>query len=59
MVLRKSLYIRWSAGRSPRVREVNPGRDPSITLANASCTCVCEYIHIYESLLYPFGKPLF
>ena len=29
MVLRKSFYIRWSAGRSPRVHEVNPGRDPS------------------------------
>ena len=28
MVLRKSFYIRWSAGRSPRVHEVNPGRDP-------------------------------
>ena len=27
--LRKSFYIRWSAGRSPRVHEVNPGRDPS------------------------------
>ena len=27
--LRKSLYIHWSAGRSPRVHEVNPGRDPS------------------------------
>ena len=26
MVLRKSFYIRWSAGRSPRVHEVNPGR---------------------------------
>ena len=32
MVLRKSFYIRWSAGRSPRVHEVNPGRDPSSTL---------------------------
>ena len=32
MVLRKSFYIRWSAGRSPRVHEVNPGRDPSIYL---------------------------
>ena len=32
MVLRKSFYIRWSAGRSPRVHEVNPGRDPSKTL---------------------------
>ena len=31
MVLRKSFYIRWSAGRSPRVREVNPGRDPSVS----------------------------
>ena len=29
MVLRKSFYIRWSAGRSPQVHEVNPGRDPS------------------------------
>ena len=29
MVLRKSFYIHWSAGRSPRVHEVNPGRDPS------------------------------
>ena len=29
MVLRKCFYIRWSAGRSPRVHEVNPGRDPS------------------------------
>ena len=29
-VLRKSFYIHWSAGRSPRVHEVNPGRDLSI-----------------------------
>ena len=29
IVLRKSFYIRWSAERSPRVNEVNPGRDPS------------------------------
>ena len=29
MVLRKSFYIHWSAGRSPRVHEVNPGRGPS------------------------------
>ena len=28
-VLRKSFYIHWSAGRSPRVHEVNPGLDPS------------------------------
>ena len=30
MVLRKSFYILWSAGRSRRVHEVNSGRDPSI-----------------------------
>ena len=30
MVLRKCFYIRWSAGISPRVHEVNPGWDPSI-----------------------------
>ena len=29
MVLRKSFYIHWSTGRSPRVHEVNPGWDPS------------------------------
>ena len=29
MVLWKSFYIHWSAGRPPRVHEVNPGRDPS------------------------------
>ena len=34
MVLRKSFYIRWSAGRSPRVHEVNPGRDPSLGALN-------------------------
>ena len=31
-VLRKSFYIHWSAGRSPRVHEVNPSRDPSAGL---------------------------
>ena len=29
MVLRKSFYIHWSVGRSPRVHEVNSDRDPS------------------------------
>ena len=33
MVLRKSFYIHWSAGRSPRVHEVNPGRDPSVPMS--------------------------
>ena len=32
IVLRKSFYIYWSAGRSPQVHEVNPGRDPSTSL---------------------------
>ena len=30
IVLRKSFYIHWSVGRSPRVHEVNPGLNPSI-----------------------------
>ena len=34
MILRKSFYIRWSAGRSPRVHDVNPGRDPSKAAGN-------------------------
>ena len=34
IVLRKSFYIHWSAGRSPRVHEVNPGRDPSEEVRN-------------------------
>ena len=40
MVLRKSFYIHWSAGRSPRVHEVNLGRDPSCgtSLQNRTCT---------------------
>ena len=33
MVLRKSFYIHWSAGRSPRVHEVNPGRDSSMVIS--------------------------
>ena len=33
MVLRKCFYIRLSAGRSPRVHEVNSGRDPSLFTA--------------------------
>ena len=36
MVLRKSFYIHLSAGRSRRVHEVNPGRDPSNGLVEAS-----------------------
>ena len=44
MVLRKSFYIRWSAGRSPRVHEVNPGRDPSCGVL-LGCLCwLCPYV---------------
>ena len=38
MVLRKCFYIRWSAGRSPRVHEVNPGRDPSTLMSRRGST---------------------
>ena len=34
MVLRKSFYIHWSAERSPRVHEVNPGRGLSLERIN-------------------------
>ena len=47
MVLRKSFYIRWSAGRSPRVHEVNPGRDPSLSVKilfdHKSCDLCIHY----------------
>ena len=51
MILRKSFYIRWSAGRSPRVHEVNPGRDPSIAarikrcLPNIICPAQTAFVH--------------
>ena len=46
MVLRKSFYIRWSAGRSPRVHEVNPGRDPSdmVTLGSIEIVYLSDVI---------------
>ena len=40
MILRKSFYIRWSAGRSPRVHEVNPGRDPSQLVSQGRHGCI-------------------
>ena len=43
MVLRKSFYIRWSAGRSPRVHEVNPGGDPSCLFFILVSTNVGKY----------------
>ena len=46
MVLRKSFYIRWSAGRSPRVHEVNPGRDPSNGVRNYSSHSPLLFIQI-------------
>ena len=42
MILRKSFYIRWSAGRSPRVHEVNPGRDPSTPIPRFKFLHVCS-----------------
>ena len=60
MVLRKSFYIRWSAGRSPRVHEVNPGRDPSLwdmTIARALRWGVASIrIIIYWAWLTLYGK---
>ena len=47
MVLRKSFYIRWSAGRSPRVHEVNPGRDPSNELSGISPQASCAFRHFH------------
>ena len=41
MVLRKSFYIHWSAGRSPRVHEVNPGRDPSHSPQRTNSFLLC------------------
>ena len=38
-VLRKSFYIHWSVGRSPRVHEVNPGGDPSISISVEAEPC--------------------
>ena len=32
----EKFYIHWSVGRSPRVHEVNPGRDPSLLLREIS-----------------------
>ena len=65
MVLRKSFYIRWSAGRSPRVHEVNPGRDPSlfgdIVKSSNCCSHGCRHtakphkICVYSSC---FSSPI-
>ena len=51
IVLRKSFYIRWSAGRSPRVHEVNPGRDPSVCDIYFRCTNLfVHFVAIYVPL---------
>ena len=44
MVLRKSFYIRWSAGRSPRVHEVNPGRDLSEQTKKKNQLCLIGFL---------------
>ena len=43
-VLRKSFYIHWSAGRSPQVHEVNPGRDPSLVINYKPLNKVLQWI---------------
>ena len=47
-VLIKNFYIHWSAGRSPRVHEVNPGRGPSFELLNYGW--IVGYIYIVMSI---------
>ena len=62
MILRKSFYIRWSAGRSPRVHEVNPGRDPSTHVFQISYmyyrtyTCLNELILVLWSIYLSYGS---
>ena len=51
-VLRKSFYIHWSAGRSPRVHEVNPGRDPSMSLGWDISLIVYSFPSVYFDLLF-------
>ena len=67
MVLRKSFYIRWSAGRSPRVHEVNLGRDPSIchfcsqNIENIDHVFKnCPFVQgIWDLIKYNYPTPLF
>ena len=49
MILSKSFYIRWSAGRSPRVHEVNPGRDSSHT-PNKTCLINCLNTLVHQEI---------
>ena len=56
MVLRKCFYIRWSAGRSPRVHEVNPGWDPSL-YAN-EMNVIHNFKIIYKQFQNRFVEPL-
>ena len=66
MVLRKSFYIRWSAGRSPRVHEVNPGRDPSEGVKKHDTSFFKQFLYIIfavdihvSSILLPERQPWF
>ena len=64
MILRKSFYIRWSAGRSPRVHEVNPGRDPSEEKSYCSRFLLSNYLffnlsRFFSYLLKTFGGNFF
>ena len=54
MVLRKSFYIHWSAGRSPRVHEVNPGRGLSTIVSRVNDTHIQPCIN--QNVSYMFYK---
>ena len=61
MVLRKSFYICWSAGRSPRVHEVNPGRDPSCCLCYSIFDLLIKQKHFFSGnpmTIYNFKTPI-
>ena len=57
MVLRKSFYIHLSAGRSPRVHEVNPGRGPSPNLFGSYFLLILIFLICYNKAKY--GKIIF
>ena len=46
----EKFYIRWTVGRSPRVHEVNPGRDPSLLSL--------DFVRLELNFVYPLTKPL-
>ena len=55
-VLRKSFYIHWSVGRSSRVHEVNPGRDPSGPLSTYICIICVEALSAFLNDAEKYGN---